>query len=105
MNLLAAIAIGFLVLDPEQMFDASFQLSFGAVAFIAAFAVPLVERTSGPLRKGFRDLAGPGAATCTWNRAPPNFAWRRGYWRRRCACGRACRGGSAWPSLPFRPAS
>jgi len=60
MNLLAAIAIGFLVLDPEQMFDASFQLSFGAVAFIAAFAVPLVERTSGPLRKGFRDLPDRG---------------------------------------------
>jgi len=57
MNLLAAIAVGFLVLDPEQMFDASFQLSFGAVAFIAAFAVPLVERTSGPLRKGLAGLA------------------------------------------------
>ena len=57
MNLLAAIAIGFLVLDPEQMFDASFQLSFGAVAFIAAFAVPLIERTSAPLRKGVVGLA------------------------------------------------
>ena len=57
MNLLAAIAIVFLVLDPEQMFDASFQLSFGAVAFIAAFAVPLVERTSGPLTRGIRGLA------------------------------------------------
>ncbi len=57
MNLLAAIAIAFLVFDPEQMFDASFQLSFGAVAFIAAFAVPLVERTSGPLAYGLRGLA------------------------------------------------
>ncbi|HXI38812.1 MAG TPA: DNA internalization-related competence protein ComEC/Rec2 [Bryobacteraceae bacterium] len=56
MNLLAAVAIGFLVLDPEQIFEASFQLSFLAVAFIAAFAVPLVERTSGPLRKGLADL-------------------------------------------------
>ena len=37
-NLLAAVAIGFLVLDPEQMFDASFQLSFLAVGFIALFA-------------------------------------------------------------------
>ncbi len=55
MNLLAAIAIAFLVLDPGQMFDASFQLSFGAVAFIAAFAVPLVERTSGPLAYGHQD--------------------------------------------------
>jgi competence protein ComEC len=57
MNLLAAIALGFLVLDPEQMFDASFQLSFGAVAFIAAFAVPLIEHTSAPLRKGVVGLA------------------------------------------------
>ncbi len=57
MNLLAAIAIAFLVLDPEQMFDASFQLSFGAVAFIAALAVPLLERTSAPLVYGIRGLA------------------------------------------------
>lgn len=57
MNLLAAIAIAFLVFDPEQMFDASFQLSFGAVAFIAAFAVPVLERTSGPLVYGLRGLA------------------------------------------------
>ncbi len=56
MNLLAAIAIGFLVLDPEQMFDASFQLSFGAVAFIAAFAAPLTEQTSGPLATGIRGI-------------------------------------------------
>ncbi len=59
-NLLAAIAITFLVLDPEQMFDASFQLSFGAVAFIAAFAVPLLERTSGPLVYGLRGIADTG---------------------------------------------
>ena len=57
MNLLAAIALAFLVLDPEQMLDASFQLSFGAVAFIAAFAVPVLERTSGPLVYGLRGLA------------------------------------------------
>jgi competence protein ComEC len=57
MNLLAAIAIAFLVLDPEQMFDASFQLSFGAVAFIAAFAIPLLGRTLGPLTYGMRGLA------------------------------------------------
>ena len=56
MNLLAAVAIGFLVLDPEQIFDASFQLSFLAVAFIGALAVPLVERTSGRLAKGLADL-------------------------------------------------
>ncbi len=56
LNLLAAVAIAFVVLDPEQIFDASFQLSFLAVAFIGAFAVPLVERTSGPLAKSVGDL-------------------------------------------------
>ncbi|MFN3322234.1 MAG: ComEC/Rec2 family competence protein [Bryobacteraceae bacterium] len=48
LNLLAAIAIGFLVVDPEQLFEPSFQLSFLAVAAIGAFAIPLFERTSGP---------------------------------------------------------
>jgi competence protein ComEC len=49
LNLLAAIALGFLVLDPEQMFEPSFQLSFLAIAFIGAFARPLLHATSLPL--------------------------------------------------------
>jgi competence protein ComEC len=57
MNLLAAVALAFLVFDPEQLFDASFQLTFLAVAFLAAFAVPLIEATSGPLARGLADLA------------------------------------------------
>ena len=56
LNLLAAVAIGFLVLDPEQLFDASFQLTFLAVAFLGAFAVPVIRATSGPLRRGLADL-------------------------------------------------
>lgn len=59
LNVLAAVAIGFLLLDPEQIFDASFQLSFLAVGFIGAFAVPLIERTSGPLAHGVADLGNP----------------------------------------------
>lgn len=59
LNVLAAVAIAFLLLDPEQMFDASFQLSFLAVGFIGAFAVPLIERTSGPLAHGVADLGNP----------------------------------------------
>jgi competence protein ComEC len=60
MNLLAAVALGFLVFDPEQLFDASFQLTFLAVAFLAAFAVPLIQATSGPLARGLGDLADAG---------------------------------------------
>jgi competence protein ComEC len=57
LNLLAAIAIGFLVLDPDQLFDASFQLTFLAVGFLGAFAVPAIHATSGPLAGGLRQLA------------------------------------------------
>ncbi len=56
LNLLSAVALAFLAIDPEQMFEASFQLSFLAVAFLGAFAVPLIERTSGPLALGLRAI-------------------------------------------------
>lgn len=60
LNILAAVAIAFLVLDPEQMFEASFQLTFLAVGFIGAFAVPLLERTSHPRARGLADLPDTG---------------------------------------------
>ena len=49
LNILAAVALLFVVADPEQLFDASFQLSFLAVALIGAFVVPALNATSGPL--------------------------------------------------------
>jgi competence protein ComEC len=60
MNLLAAVAMAFLLFDPEQLFDASFQLTFLAVAFLAVFAAPLIQATSGPLARGLRDLGDVG---------------------------------------------
>jgi len=60
MNLLAAVALGFLLLDPEELFDASFQLTFLAVGFLGAFAAPAIAATSGPLMAGLRDLADSG---------------------------------------------
>jgi competence protein ComEC len=57
LNLLAAVAIAFLALDPGQLFDASFQLTFLAVGFLGAFATPLIQATSGPLARGLSDLA------------------------------------------------
>jgi competence protein ComEC len=56
LNLLAAVALGFLLFDPEQLFDASFQLTFLAVAFLGAFATPLIRATSGPLGRGLLGL-------------------------------------------------
>ena len=60
MNLLAAVALAFLVFDPEQLFDASFQLTFLAVAFLGAFAAPLIQATSGPLARGLAGLDDTG---------------------------------------------
>jgi competence protein ComEC len=57
LNLLAAVALGFLLFDPDQLFDSSFQLSFLAVAFLGAFGTPLIRATSGPLGRGLADLA------------------------------------------------
>jgi len=60
LNLLAAVALGFLLLDPEQLFEASFQLTFLAVAFLCVFAVPFIGATTGPLARGLRDLRDTG---------------------------------------------
>ena len=60
LNLLAAVALGFLVFDPEQLFEASFQLTFLAVAFLGAFATPLIRATSGPLARALGDLHDTG---------------------------------------------
>jgi competence protein ComEC len=60
MNLLAGVALGFLVIDPDQLFDASFQLTFLAVGFLGAFAAPAIAATSGPLLAGLRDLRDVG---------------------------------------------
>jgi len=60
LNLLAAVAIVFLLIDPGQLFDASFQLSFLAVAAIGALAVPWIEATSQPFSSALRRLADRG---------------------------------------------
>lgn len=60
MNLLAAVALGYLLADPAALFEAGFQLSFLAVAAIAALAVPILENTSVPYAKGVRGITEPG---------------------------------------------
>ncbi len=57
LNIIAVTALAFLALDPEQLFEASFQLSFLSVLAIAALAVPILERTSLPIGLGLRDPA------------------------------------------------
>jgi competence protein ComEC len=57
LNLLAAVALVYILWDPAQMFDASFQLSFLCVAAIGALAQPVLESTSAPLARGVRQVA------------------------------------------------
>jgi len=56
LNLLAAAAIVYLIIDPGQIFEAGFQLSFLAVAAIGALAVPLLKATSEPYVQGLRGI-------------------------------------------------
>jgi len=45
-NALGAAALGLLVLDPRQLFTASFQMTFVCVLIVAAIGRPMLERTS-----------------------------------------------------------
>lgn len=55
LNLLALVAFLFLLWDPDQLFDAAFQLSFLCVAVIGAFVAPLLQSTSIPLARALKN--------------------------------------------------
>ena len=54
LNLLAAIGIVYLALDPDQLFDPSFQLSFLSCAIIGSLAIPAMDRFTHPLRNSVK---------------------------------------------------
>ena len=56
LNLLAAIALAYLLADPGQMFEASFELTFLAVVAIAVLATPLLDRSSTPYTRSLREI-------------------------------------------------
>jgi competence protein ComEC len=60
LNAVAVIGIIYLLIDPEQLFDAAFQLSFLSAAAIAGFAMPTMERWSEPLRMSVKRFDQPG---------------------------------------------
>lgn len=60
LNLLAAVALVYVISDPGELFDASFQLSFLCVAAIGALAAPLLEMRIAPLARGMRPLEDTG---------------------------------------------
>jgi competence protein ComEC len=70
LNLLAGVAIIYLVFDPGQLFEAGFQLSFLAVAAIAALAMPLLEASSLPFSRGLSGIT----ETSRDPRLPPEAA-------------------------------
>ncbi len=56
LNSTGAAALALLVLDPDALFDAGFQLTFLSVLAIAGIGLPLIERTSHPYRRALRHL-------------------------------------------------
>lgn len=56
LNLLAAVALVYLLCDPGELTDASFQLSFLCVAALGALAIPLLEATTAPFARGLRSI-------------------------------------------------
>jgi len=56
LNLLAAVALVYLLCDPGDLGDASFQLSFLCVAALGALAAPLLEATTAPYARGLREI-------------------------------------------------
>jgi competence protein ComEC len=70
LNLLAALAIVYLIYDPSQIFEAGFQLSFLAVAAIGLLAVPLLEACSTLYARGLAGITQPSRVP----RLPPRVA-------------------------------
>jgi competence protein ComEC len=70
LNLLAAVAIVYLIYDPSQLFEAGFQLSFLAIAAIGLLAVPLLEATSTLYARGLMGITQPSRVP----RLPPRAA-------------------------------
>jgi len=56
MNAIGAAALGVLIVDPQALFGASFQLTFLAVFIIAGIGSPILERTTLPYARGLRLL-------------------------------------------------
>jgi competence protein ComEC len=60
LNTVALAGLALLAVNPEELFDPSFQLTFVAVLTIAGLAVPLLARTTGLLREALEELENLG---------------------------------------------
>lgn len=62
LNALGAAALALLVLDPRQLFTASFQMTFVCVLIVAAIGIPVLQRTSRPYRLALANWNSPDYA-------------------------------------------
>ena len=70
LNILAAVTLVILAVDPRAVFDPSFQLTVLSVAAIGALAAPAAERWIKPYAAGLRRLVDPEADA----QSPPHIA-------------------------------
>ena len=56
LNAIGAAALGLMIVNPQVLFGASFQLTFLCVWLVAAVGVPILERTTEPFLAGSRLL-------------------------------------------------
>jgi competence protein ComEC len=59
LNAWGAAALAVMIVNPKALLGASFQMTFLSVLIIAAIGVPLLDRTSGPYRRGLQYLHSP----------------------------------------------
>ncbi len=69
-NALGAAALSLLVIDPRQLFTASFQMTFVCVLIVAAIGVPILDASSQLYRQAPVDWSSKGYAS----RLPPRVA-------------------------------
>ncbi len=56
LNAIGAAALGLLIVNPQVLFGASFQLTFLCVWLVAAVGIPILERTTQPFMRGSRHI-------------------------------------------------
>jgi competence protein ComEC len=56
LNAIGAAALGLMIVNPQVLFGASFQLTFLWVWLVAAVGIPILERTTQPFMRGSRHI-------------------------------------------------
>ena len=91
LNAIGAAALGLLVLNPQVLFGASFQLTFLCPLLIVTVGVPILERTSQPYHRGLMYLdstrydvslspkIAQSGSTSGWLPAAWNISWVRAF--------------------------